>query len=163
LVCGLAVLLLTLRLTAPNHIALESHAPGTGRVALQSGLLGVVAGTGWWSSPQVLHYLAPAALWLCWSFRRDLRRLATQVVPPALRPILLTIALYPLIFAALPTTYYYGEPRYLDFLWPLLALLAGWAIAAIPNLALRAVAVAGVLAVTANGLSHMVELQGPPG
>src|SRR5205814_4175864 len=79
------------------------------------------------------------------------------------RPIPLTIAPYPLIFAALPTPYYYGEPRHLDFLWPPLALLAGWAIAAIPNLALRAVAVAGVLAVTANGLSHMVELQGPPG
>jgi hypothetical protein len=210
--------------------------------------LGLAAGVGWWSSPQVLHFVVPAGLWLLWSFRRRLRELAVRVVvpgavgfvlgalpwlwanahtglasferdpnrwvfggpyevfftyglpmvlglkapitlgwqvvgakvlyvaalagiaiavlrwrPPALRPVLLTIALYPLIFAALPTTYYYGEPRYLDFLWPLLALLAGWAVAALPHVALRAVAVVALLALTANGLSHMVRLEGPPG
>jgi hypothetical protein len=36
-------------------------------------------------------------------------------------------------------------------------------VAALPHVALRAVAVVAVLALTANGLSHMVRLEGPPG
>lgn len=82
--------------------------------------------------------------------------------PKGLRPVVLAVALYPLIFALLPTTYYYGEPRYLDFLWPLLALLGGWVLVRAP-LAVQAVAVAGLLAVTANGVAHLTALQGPPG
>ena len=245
LVCGLVVLLLTLRLGSTSTRSRAEPA--------QSGwwwdamLLGLAAGVGWWSSPQVLHYAVPAALWLVWSHRRELPRLVRigalavlgfvvgampwvwanlhtglasfdrdpnrwvfggpyevfftyglpmvlglkapitlgwQVVagkalyvlalagigvaivrwrPPALRPVLLTVALYPLIFAALPTTYYYGEPRYLDFLWPLLALLAGWGIGSLPWWPARALALVGVLALTANGVAHMVQLEGPPG
>jgi hypothetical protein len=248
LVCGLAVLLLTLRLGCPLGDQ-DGNRSGstTAKSATESVGLGLVAGIGWWSSPQVLHVVVPCGLWLAWTYRRRLAALARlvalagvgaavgalpwlwanahtglasfdrdpnrwvfggpyrifftyglpmvlglkapitlgwQVVagkvlyvallggfaaailrwrPPALRPVLLTIALYPLIFAALPTTYYYGEPRYLDFLWPLLALLAGWAVAAMPWLPARVLAVAGVLALTANGLSHMVRLEGPPG
>jgi hypothetical protein len=82
--------------------------------------------------------------------------------PVGLRPVLLAVAAYPLLFAVLPTTYYYGEPRYLDFLWPLLALLAGWALVRLPMPALAA-AVVAVLAVTALGVSRMTELHGPPG
>ena len=82
--------------------------------------------------------------------------------PPRLRPIALAVAAYPLVFALLPTTYYYGEPRYLDFLWPLLALLTGWTLSRAPH-ALRAVAVVAVLALTANGVAGMTELRGPPG
>lgn len=85
------------------------------------------------------------------------------VRPTPLRPVLLAVAAYPLVFAVLPTTYYYGEPRYLDFLWPLLAIVAGWAITRIPWVVAQAAVVAAVLAVTANGVAGMVELQGPPG
>ena len=84
------------------------------------------------------------------------------VRPRRLRPVLLALAAYPLIFALLPTTYYYGEPRYLDFLWPLLALLAGAALVRLPVSA-RAAALAVVVAVTANGVAGMVQLEGPPG
>jgi hypothetical protein len=76
--------------------------------------------------------------------------------------VLLAIAAYPLVFALLPTTYYYGEPRYLDFLWPLLALVAGWAITRLPTAA-QAAAVLAIVAVTAHGLAGMVDLEGPPG
>lgn len=82
--------------------------------------------------------------------------------PRRLGPVRLAVATYPAIFAMLPTTYYYGEPRYLDFLWPLLALLAGAALSRLPLIA-RVVAVAAVLALTAHGVAGMTELQGPPG
>jgi hypothetical protein len=82
--------------------------------------------------------------------------------PPRLAPVRLAVAAYPAVFALLPTTYYYGEPRYLDFLWPLLALLAGAALARLP-LAGRALVVVAVLALTANGVAGMTRLEGPPG
>jgi hypothetical protein len=232
LVCGLLVLLLALRLADERVPWWEAAA------------LGIVAGVGWWSSPQVLHFLVPAGTWLVWRLRaRSLRLVPLGLVGAALgalpwiwanvgsgfasldrapdrwvfggpfevffvyglpmvlglrRPIrlvwelpgakasyvvvlvglvaaialrrprragivLLAVAAYPLLFAALPTTYYYGEPRYLDFLWPLLALLGGAAIAALPHPALRAGAVAGVLALAANGVAHLTQLEGPPG
>lgn len=90
--------------------------------------------------------------------------LAALVVagPKGLGPIRLAVGTYPLVFALLPTTYYYGEPRYLDFLWPLLALLAGAALLRLP-VAARAVALVAVLALTANGVAGMTRLQGPPG
>jgi hypothetical protein len=80
--------------------------------------------------------------------------------PRGLRPVLLAIAAYPLIFALLPTTYYYGEPRYLDFLWPLLALVAGWAAVRLPAAVLPVVVVAFV-ALTATGVDTVTELRGP--
>jgi len=90
--------------------------------------------------------------------------LAVLVVagPRRLGLVRFAVGAFPLVFALLPTTYYYGEPRYLDFLWPLLALLAGAALIRLP-LAARAVALAAVLAVTANGVAGMTRLQGPPG
>jgi hypothetical protein len=77
--------------------------------------------------------------------------------------VLLAVAGYPLIFAVLPTTYYYGEPRYLDFLWPLLALIGGWALARVRWPAVQALVVVALLAVTANGVLHLTRLAGPPG
>ncbi|MDQ3106385.1 MAG: hypothetical protein M3Q68_01075, partial [Actinomycetota bacterium] len=82
--------------------------------------------------------------------------------PRRLRPVLLAIGLFPLIFAVLPTTYYFGEPRYLDFLWPLLALVAGWAVVRLPTVVQAAVLIA-LLALTGNGVAGMVRLEGPPG
>lgn len=247
LVCGLTVLLLTLRLGCPfGGQRGDRSGVGTTRGATATSVgLGSVAGLGWWSSPQILHFVVPAGLWLVWSARArfaELIRVVALALPAAvlgalpwiwanvdtglasleaagdrrlfgdpfdvffrygvpmvlglrepitlgwefvgariaygvvlvallgllvwrprpLRPVLLAIAAYPLVFAVLPTTYYYGEPRYLDFLWPLLALVAGWAIARAP-LVLQAVVVAAVLAVTANGVAGMVALAGPPG
>jgi hypothetical protein len=77
-------------------------------------------------------------------------------------PVLLALALYLPIFALLPTTYYYGDPRYLTFLLPLLALLAGAGVAWLRP-GLQAVAVVAVLALTGNGILHMTRLEGPPG
>lgn len=82
--------------------------------------------------------------------------------PARLGLVRLTVATFPAVFALLPTTYYYGEPRYLDFLWPLLALLAGSTLAHLPGVG-RAVAITAVLAVTANGVAGMTRLAGPPG
>ncbi len=82
--------------------------------------------------------------------------------PGRLRPVLLSIGLFPLIFAALPTTYYFGEPRYLDFLWPLLALVAGWAVVRLPTAVQVGVLIA-LLVLTLNGVAGMVRLEGPPG
>ena len=82
--------------------------------------------------------------------------------PRRLGLVRLAVATFPAVFALLPTTYYYGEPRYLDFLWPLLALLAGAALVHLPVVG-RAVAVAAILAVTANGVAGMTQLEGPPG
>jgi hypothetical protein len=82
--------------------------------------------------------------------------------PRDLRPVLLAVVAYPVVFALLPTTYYYGEPRYLDFLWPLLALVAGWALSRTDRTSVHAAAVLVVLAVTANGVLHMTRLEGPP-
>ena len=119
--------------------------------------------------PMVLGLRAPITLG--WEFAGSkllygavlLGLVALLVVrPKPLRLVLLVVAAYPLVFAVLPTTYYYGEPRYLDFLWPLLALAAGWAVARLP-LAAQAAAVIALLAVTAHGLAGMVDLHGPPG
>lgn len=82
--------------------------------------------------------------------------------PRRLGLVRLAVATFPAVFALLPTTYYYGEPRYLDFLWPLLALLAGAALVHLPVVG-RALAVAAVLALTANGVAGMTGLAGPPG
>lgn len=228
-VCGLAVLLLVVR-------------PLSRRSAVA---LGLVAGLGWWASPQILYFVVPAGAWLAWSHRDRLGELVRHLVvalpaavvgalpwlwanvetglasleaapdrrlfgapfdvffryglpmvlglrepitlgwevpggvvaygallvglavvlvarPLPLRPVLLSVAAYPLVFALLPTTYYYGEPRYLHFLWPMLALVAGWALARLPAIG-QVVGVVAVLALTGNGLAGMVRLEGPPG
>lgn len=57
--CGLGVLLLVLRITSRPR-------PGWDVV-----VLGVVAGVGWWSSPEIVYFLVPGGLWLAgWMARR---------------------------------------------------------------------------------------------
>lgn len=41
--------------------------------------------------------------------------------------------LYPFVFALIPTSYYYREPRYLFLLWPIVCLLLAWALAGLPS------------------------------
>lgn len=38
-------------------------------------------------------------------------------------PIAVAVIAYPLLYAAFPTSYYFGDPRYVYLLWPMLALL----------------------------------------
>lgn len=38
-------------------------------------------------------------------------------------PVGVGVLAYPLLYAAFPTSYYFGDPRYLYFLWPMVALL----------------------------------------
>ena len=58
LVCGLAMLLLALRVTQGSAARWELPA------------LGLVAGIGWWSSPEIVYFALPAALWLLvWGWR----------------------------------------------------------------------------------------------
>jgi len=74
LVCGLAVMLLTLRL---GHVdqGLSSTAPvSPERPAVHSPtarslewfLLGAFAGVGWWGSPEIAYYALPSAVFLGW-------------------------------------------------------------------------------------------------
>ncbi|MHB1554306.1 MAG: glycosyltransferase family 39 protein [Acidimicrobiales bacterium] len=61
LVCGVAMLLLALRITQED--ASRVDAP----------LLGLVAGVGWWSSPEIAYFAVPTVLWLlswAWHTRR---------------------------------------------------------------------------------------------
>jgi hypothetical protein len=61
LLCGLGVLLLAQRMVALGISTVEVVA------------LGLVAGVGWWSSPEVVYFLLPAALllgWRAWINRR---------------------------------------------------------------------------------------------
>ena len=58
LVCGLAMLLLALRATQGDAARWELPA------------LGLVAGIGWWSSPEIVYFALPAALWMLrWVWR----------------------------------------------------------------------------------------------
>jgi hypothetical protein len=52
LVCGLAVLLFALRLGEAQLSRLRDWAA-----------LGLFAGLGWWCSPEIVNYAAPAVLW----------------------------------------------------------------------------------------------------
>jgi hypothetical protein len=68
--------------------------------------------------------------------------------PVGLEPILVVGAAFPFLYAATSFTFFIGEPRYLVFLGPVIALLAGWALArttvAVTAVALAALAVASV-------------------
>jgi len=71
---------------------------------------------------------------------------------PALEPLLLTAALFPLLYALSKFTYYAAEPRYVVYLSPVLALLAGSALVT----PLRAwVALAAALTLSVAGLVQM--------
>ncbi|HEX7165491.1 MAG TPA: glycosyltransferase family 39 protein [Acidimicrobiales bacterium] len=69
-------------------------------------------------------------------------------LPSRATPLRLGVVLYPLIFAAFPTSFYVAEPRYLSLLWPLVTLLFGFAIAWLPWGALRVAATASLAAIT---------------
>ena len=60
LVCGLAVLLFALRLAAapPSHL-------------LDCAGLGFFLGLGWWCTPEIVYYAAPALLWVAYRAIRD--------------------------------------------------------------------------------------------
>jgi hypothetical protein len=59
---------------------------------------------------------------------------------------------YPFVYAAFPTSYYFGDPRYLYLLWPLVALLA-------VDASCRAHVVAGALTVLVAAVVAAVTLQ----
>ena len=58
LVCGAAMLLLALRITQDDGTPLDAP------------LLGLAAGVGWWSSPEIVYFAVPTLLWLVgWAWR----------------------------------------------------------------------------------------------
>jgi hypothetical protein len=99
MVCGLAVMLLALRISDVEEFnAGESVSIRIGeRTGLVSGLewssLGLFAGIGWWSSPEIVYYVLPAAWFLGW-------RLLKRRIP--LRPGFLALCAAGLIVGALP-------------------------------------------------------------
>lgn len=64
--------------------------------------------------------------------------------------------LYPFVFALIPTAYYYGEPRYLFLLWPVVCLLLAWALTGLPR---RLRGVASPAAVVAVAVFAVVGLR----
>ena len=69
---GLAVLLISLRIG--QHARRLPWLDWVG--------LGLVAGLGWWQSPQIAYFLLPAAVWLLWTVRAAAWR-AIVAIPPA--------------------------------------------------------------------------------
>ncbi len=70
MVCGLVMLLLVLRVTSRS-------APTWDLVAL-----GLVAGIGWWSSPEIVYFAVPGSLWLlAWICRGGRTRQSPGVEP----------------------------------------------------------------------------------
>ncbi len=64
MVCGLALLLFTLR------------AVRSARVSADVVGVGAAAGLGWWSSPEIVYFAVPSAIWIAgwaWSVRHELR------------------------------------------------------------------------------------------
>ena len=59
LLCGLLLVLLSLRVTDGHQRARDFV------------VLGLVAGVGWWSSPEIVYFVLPAAVLLVQSFRAD--------------------------------------------------------------------------------------------
>lgn len=70
--------------------------------------------------------------------------------------------LYPFVFALIPTSYYYGEPRYLFLLWPQVSLLVGWAITRLPVRSRPIASVAVVVAVSAGAVVGLREFVAVP-
>jgi 4-amino-4-deoxy-L-arabinose transferase-like glycosyltransferase len=81
LVCGLAVMLLTIRICQrdePLTTWLSSSTSGQvgppSRSALVRQLdwlaLGVFAGIGWWASPEIVYYLVPSGVFLAWKMAK---------------------------------------------------------------------------------------------
>lgn len=83
--------------------------------------------------------------------------------PRWLVPVLLIAVMYPLAFAALPTSWFLNDPRYVTFFVPVAAILAGWLFARAP-VAVQVAAVAGVLVVSWWGMDQTLTFSrsGPP-
>jgi hypothetical protein len=232
LVAGLCMVLFALRLVADPSVR-------------SAALFGVAAGTGWWSSPQIIYVAAPVGGWLLFRLVRDHRNRLVPVVltasacailaalpwfyttiddplgalrspntapdmtvldrlrlfrrfafPTALgakvpirltwyggmlgrvgfvaalvmlvagfialgrrgRVVQLVVVMYPFLFAAFPSSFYIGEPRYLTLLWPFVALLAARAIALVPTHVGRVAITVGLLATTLGGTLAFVDL-----
>jgi hypothetical protein len=69
LVCGLAVLLVALRLGHDDRSRLTDW-----------GALGLFLGLGWWCSPEIIYYAVPALLWLVYRLARRRVRLRPTAV-----------------------------------------------------------------------------------
>lgn len=76
-----------------------------------------------------------------------------------IRPVLAVIAVYPVVYALLPTSFYFADPRYLYLLWPAACLVSGWLAGSLPPAA-RFGAVAVMLVVTVLGVDAMTHVQG---
>jgi hypothetical protein len=81
---------------------------------------------------------------------------AFVLLPARANVVRIGLVLYPLIFAALPTSFYVGEPRYLALMWPLVAVLAGYGIARLRWPAVRFVAVGIVAAITIGSTATFI-------
>ena len=102
MICGLSVMLLALRISDRDELAhgeggsITPVAPASGS-ALVRGLewaaFGLFAGIGWWSSPEVIYYVLPAAVFVAWRLLK--RRIA-------LRPSFLALFVVGAIVGALP-------------------------------------------------------------
>jgi Dolichyl-phosphate-mannose-protein mannosyltransferase len=103
LVCGLAVMLLALRisqrdepyLSARSDNLLAAQSPSKSSVVpyLDWLALGVFAGVGWWGSPEICYYLVPSAVLLLW------RHLKGRI---EFRPELLLLSVAGAVAGALP-------------------------------------------------------------
>ncbi len=92
LVCGLAVMLLAIRIAQREetpHIYVgksQGSRPvvvvGTTQLVLRLDWLGLglFAGIGWWASPEIAYYLAPSIVFLVWRFLRGRLRFRPSLV-----------------------------------------------------------------------------------
>jgi hypothetical protein len=110
--------------------------------------------------PFTLAWLAPAARLAYGALLVAVVAVAVLAVVQRRRtwPVALAVLAYPLLYAAFPTSYYFGDPRYLYLLWPMLAVLIVEAAARIHV----AVAVAVVVAVTAVGVIDLRRMTSLP-
>ncbi|MGH9150237.1 MAG: hypothetical protein ACRD0F_07845, partial [Acidimicrobiales bacterium] len=74
----------------------------------------------------------------------------------------LAIVAYPALFAALPTSFYAADGRYLMPLWPFLAVVAGWAVVRYAPRAAAAAVVAAVVVSTAGVGALIRQVGGEP-
>jgi 4-amino-4-deoxy-L-arabinose transferase-like glycosyltransferase len=101
MVCGLAVWLLTLRISDLEELHADAGESISIRIGersdlvagLEWGSLGLFAGIGWWSSPEIVYYVLPAAWFLGW-------RLLRRRIP--IRPGFLVLCAAGVIVGALP-------------------------------------------------------------
>ena len=103
LVCGLAVMLIAIRIAQrgepvrlPRSFSLATvEAPSQSAVVVYLDwlALGLFAGIGWWSSPEVVYYLVPSVVFLGWRLLK--RRIE-------LRPGYLALAVVGAVVGALP-------------------------------------------------------------